>query len=139
MGFRFRRSIRLFPGLQINASRWGVSPSSGHRGAWLTLGPRGARATDGMPGTGVSYSEQSPWARPRPQLQVSELPATPGIEVTELAPVEIDVLPVPLPAPAATPETGDDDAEHGDPRLFWLAIAIVSALAVAAVVWALLV
>jgi hypothetical protein len=59
MGFlRFRRSIRIGPGLRVNLSKSGVSTSVGRRGAWFTLGPRGTRSTVGLPGTGLSYTEQ---------------------------------------------------------------------------------
>jgi hypothetical protein len=59
MGFRFQRRIRLGPGLRINLSKSGVSTSVGGRGAWFTIGPRGTRSTIGLPGTGLSYTEQS--------------------------------------------------------------------------------
>ena len=59
MGFRFQRRIRLGPGFRINLSKSGVSGSVGGRGAWFTIGPRGTRSTVGLPGTGLSYTEQS--------------------------------------------------------------------------------
>ena len=60
MGFlRFRRSIRIGPGLRVNLSKSGVSTSIGRRGAWFTMGPRGTRSTVGLPGSGLSYTEQS--------------------------------------------------------------------------------
>ena len=68
MGFRFQRRIRILPGLRINVSKSGVSESIGGRGGWLTIGPRGTRTTVGIPGTGLSYTEQQkrgavgPWA-----------------------------------------------------------------------------
>ena len=59
MGFRFRKSIKLFPGFKINVSKKGVSSVSiGPRGATLNVGEHGTRATVGIPGTGISYSEQ---------------------------------------------------------------------------------
>lgn len=57
--FRFRRSVKLFPGVRLNLSRSGVSTSIGRPGAWFTIGPRGTRTTIGIPGTGLSYTEQS--------------------------------------------------------------------------------
>jgi hypothetical protein len=59
MGFRFQRRIRIGPGLRINLSKSGVSTSVGTKGAWFTAGPRGARTTAGIPGTGMSYTETS--------------------------------------------------------------------------------
>lgn len=56
MAFRFRRSIRLAPGLRINLSKSGPSLSIGRSGLTHTIGPRGRRTTVGLPGTGISYS-----------------------------------------------------------------------------------
>lgn len=55
MGLRFRRTVRLFPGVKLNFSRSGVSTTIGVRGAGITLGPHGAYANVGLPGTGLSY------------------------------------------------------------------------------------
>jgi Protein of unknown function (DUF4236) len=56
MGLRFRRSIRLFPGLRINLGKKGASLSLGGRGATVNLSAKGTRTTVGLPGTGLSYS-----------------------------------------------------------------------------------
>ena len=58
--FRFRRTFRIAPGVRLNASKSGVSASVGRRGAWFTIGPRGTRETIGIPGTGASYTQQTP-------------------------------------------------------------------------------
>jgi hypothetical protein len=55
MGLRFRRSVRLFPGVRLNFSRSGVSTSIGVRAATMTFGLRGAYANVGIPGSGLSY------------------------------------------------------------------------------------
>jgi hypothetical protein len=59
MGFRFRRTFKVAPGVRLNLRKSGVSTSVGRRGLWFTIGPRGTRSTVGLPGTGLSYSEQS--------------------------------------------------------------------------------
>jgi hypothetical protein len=59
MGFRFRRTMSLLPGIRVNISRSGVSTSIGTRGAWFTIGPKGTRTTVGIPGTGISYTSTS--------------------------------------------------------------------------------
>jgi hypothetical protein len=56
MGFRFRRSLKILPGVRLNLSNSGVSTTLGPRGATVSLGKRGPRANVGMPGTGISYS-----------------------------------------------------------------------------------
>lgn len=58
MGFRFRKSIKLLPGIRINLSKSGVSTSVGKPGATINISERGARGTVGVPGTGISYSEK---------------------------------------------------------------------------------
>ena len=58
MGFRFRRSIRIAPGLRLNVSTRGLSTTIGARGASLNLGSRGAYLNVGLPGSGVSYREK---------------------------------------------------------------------------------
>ena len=57
MGFRFRRSVKLFPGVRLNFGKKGTSVSIGPRGAKVTVGPSGTRTTVGIPGTGISYTE----------------------------------------------------------------------------------
>lgn len=57
--FRFRRSMRILPGVRMNLSKSGMSVSMGPRGAHYTVGPRGTRTTVGIPGTGLSYTTYS--------------------------------------------------------------------------------
>ena len=66
MGFSFRRSIRILPGVRLNISRSGVSTSVGGQGASITVGKRGVRANGGLTGAGRSYStrlDNPKWAR----------------------------------------------------------------------------
>lgn len=58
MGFRFRKSIKLFPGVRINLSKSGFSTSVGVPGATVNFSDKGTRTTVGVPGTGISYSER---------------------------------------------------------------------------------
>src|SRR5262249_18321741 len=57
MSWRFRRRLRILPGITWNFSKSGVSTSFCVRGAHYTVGPRGRRFTVGIPGTGLSYTE----------------------------------------------------------------------------------
>ena len=54
--FRFRRSIKIAPGVRINLSKSGVSTSIGTRGAHVTVGHGQVRETVGIPGSGLSYT-----------------------------------------------------------------------------------
>jgi hypothetical protein len=56
MGFKFRKSIRLFPGVKVNLSRSGTSVSVGGKGVTTNYSKRGTRSTFSIPGTGVSYT-----------------------------------------------------------------------------------
>lgn len=54
--FRFRRSIKIAPGVRWNIGKKGSSISVGGHGITHTIGPKGSRTTIGIPGTGVSYT-----------------------------------------------------------------------------------
>src|SRR2546421_9575245 len=54
MTVRFRRSVKLFPGVKINIGKRGISTSVGVRGAHLTFGKNGTYLSTGIPGTGLS-------------------------------------------------------------------------------------
>lgn len=56
MGFRFRRRIKLVPGVTLNVSKSGITTTVGRRGASVTLGNGKRRYNVGIPGTGISYS-----------------------------------------------------------------------------------
>lgn len=57
MALRFRKSIKLAPGIRMNLSGSGVSWSLGPRGASVGIGRRGTYLNSGIPGTGI-YSRQ---------------------------------------------------------------------------------
>lgn len=57
MAFRFRKSVKIAPGIRLNFSKSGVSTSIGKRGATVNLSKRGTRVTVGLPGTGLSTSK----------------------------------------------------------------------------------
>ena len=59
MGWRFRKSIKLMPGVRLNLSKTGVSTSIGRPGATVNIRGRRVRGTVGIPGSGVSYSEET--------------------------------------------------------------------------------
>lgn len=56
MGFRFRKSVKIAPGIRLNLSRSGISTSFGRPGATVNVGRGKTRATVGIPGSGLSYS-----------------------------------------------------------------------------------
>lgn len=100
MSLRFRRSVRLFPGVRLNFSRSGVSTTIGVRGATMTMGPRGTYANVGLPGSGLSYRTRiSPpqGRRPTPTAPPSMPSIEPanfflGPDATQLHSADISVL-----------------------------------------------
>ncbi|MFC1333185.1 MAG: DUF4236 domain-containing protein [gamma proteobacterium symbiont of Clathrolucina costata] len=58
MGLRFRRRVRILPGVNLNLSGSGASLSVGPRGASVSFGKRGTYANLGIPGTGLYAREK---------------------------------------------------------------------------------
>ena len=80
MGWRFRRSVRIIPGVRLNISKSGVSTSIGRRGATVNISKHGVRQTYGLPGTGLSYTRYKPHG-PRPAKERSEAVAEPRFPI----------------------------------------------------------
>ncbi len=81
MGFRFRKSVRIAPGVRLNFSKKGLSSLSvGRPGATVNMNADGAKTTLGLPGTGLSYSTKRTAARSGAELDA------PGAGVSERAP-----------------------------------------------------
>ena len=58
MGLRFRKTIKIFPGVSVNLSSKGISVSIGTEGAKLNVNKDNAKVTASIPGTGISYIKQ---------------------------------------------------------------------------------
>ncbi len=54
MAFRFRKSIKLAPGIRVNLSKSGIGVSAGIKGARIGVNSRGTYSSVGIPGTGIS-------------------------------------------------------------------------------------
>ena len=57
MGWRFRRTKKIAPGIRLNFSKSGISTTVGKRGASVNFGNRGTFLNLGIPGTGI-YSRE---------------------------------------------------------------------------------
>lgn len=77
MGWRFRQSFTIVPGLRLNLSKSGLSASIGGAPFTMNVGPRGAMGTASLPGTGISYRHHFSTASNR-QGQSAIYPSTPG-------------------------------------------------------------
>ena len=61
MGFNFRKSFKIAPGVRLNVGKKGISSVSvGGKGARVSVGKKGTRTTISAPGTGLSYSSYKP-------------------------------------------------------------------------------
>ena len=64
MGFNFRKSFKIAPGIRLNVGKKGISSlSAGPKGAKVSIGKKGTRTTVSAPGTGLSYSQYSPYKK----------------------------------------------------------------------------
>jgi hypothetical protein len=59
MTLRFRKRIKIIPGIWLNLSKSGVSTSIGRKGLTVNLKGSKTKTTASIPGTGISYSETS--------------------------------------------------------------------------------
>lgn len=56
MGLRFRKSVKIAPGVRVNMGKKSASISVGTKGARHTISTTGKRTTSvGIPGTGISH------------------------------------------------------------------------------------
>lgn len=57
MGVRFRRSIKIAPGIRLNFNKKSFGLTLGVKGAHVTVNSKGRKtASVGLPGTGLSYT-----------------------------------------------------------------------------------
>lgn len=99
MGIRFRRSMKLAPGVRLNLSKSGLGVSVGRRGARFGVGPRGAYTSFGIPGTGLyTIDYLGKGGKPRHPQRTAGLAPGSSLPVPEEAPAPA----LPLPEEIAT-------------------------------------
>ena len=59
MGFRFRRRVKIAPGVHLNFGKRGTSVSLGGHGVTTNFSKRGTRTTYSLRGTGLSYTTKT--------------------------------------------------------------------------------
>jgi tetratricopeptide (TPR) repeat protein len=80
--FRFRRSIKLGPGVRLNVGKTGIGVSAGVRGARRTFHSSGRETSSvGIPGTGLGYVQTKSAGKARASEATAALPLTgkPGL------------------------------------------------------------
>eukprot|EP00456_Euglypha_rotunda_P080002 TRINITY_DN7721_c0_g2_i2.p1 TRINITY_DN7721_c0_g2~~TRINITY_DN7721_c0_g2_i2.p1 ORF type:complete len:318 (+),score=41.12 TRINITY_DN7721_c0_g2_i2:1271-2224(+) len=77
MALRFRKSIKLAPGIRMNLSGSGTSWTLGPRGASIGIGKRGTFLNTGIPGTGISSRTRLSGSSATPRALSSRTAAAP--------------------------------------------------------------
>lgn len=117
MGWRFRRSWSVIPGVRVNLGRKSGSLSFGVRGLHYTVGTSGSRITAGIPGTGLFWTHklkshpvvpQAPQFKLPPnylspaiggnkqQTAAPKLPSI-GVQTQSPSPIAVQLFPAGLP------------------------------------------
>ena len=93
MGWRFRHSFKIIPGVRLNLSKSGLSCSVGGAPFTFNVGPHGAFATASIPGTGISYrqrltepSQSPPASDPSQPFQTPNVPPVDRLPFPDSAP-----------------------------------------------------
>ena len=100
MGWRFRQSFKIIPGVRLNLSKSGLSCSIGGAPVTLNVGPRGVYGTASLPGTGISYkqkfggSEAHQPDSPAPPFSTPQSFPVPSPSTPSLMPVHVSAMPV---------------------------------------------
>ena len=84
MGWRYRKSFKLFPGVRLNVSSRGISTTIGARGASINVSRRGTYLNAGIPGTGLSYRQRID--TPPPTQPLPGPSPAPVIDLSPIAP-----------------------------------------------------
>jgi hypothetical protein len=73
MGFNFRKSFKIAPGIRLNVTEKGVSSVSlGGKGGRVNLGKKGVRSTINAPGTGLSYNSYQSFKHTKSNKPIQE-------------------------------------------------------------------
>lgn len=91
MGFNFRKSIKIMPGLTLNLGKKSSSISIGPRGAKLNINSKGKkRLTTSIPGTGLSYTQNIGSNTSRKKSKIKDIPTY----IDEVPPTTISTKPI---------------------------------------------
>lgn len=87
MGLKFRKSVKIAPGVRVNLGKKSSSVSIGNKYGGYNIGSKGTKARVSAPGTGLSYSERI--NKPKQQSAPQEPKSYSGAEWTVAAVVGI--------------------------------------------------
>lgn len=74
MGFRFRRTFKILPGVKLNINKDSIGLSVGPRGAKVTVNSKGKgmRTTVGAPGSGLSFTDYQRFEEENKDVPIQE-------------------------------------------------------------------
>ena len=75
MSLRYRKSLKLLPGVRVNLSKSGISTTIGPKGASVNIGKKGTYLNTGVPGTGLYDRTKISAPQPRPARSSNAGPA----------------------------------------------------------------
>jgi len=82
MAIRFRKSLKLAPGVRMNLSGGGLSWTLGPRGTSVGIGKRGTYLNAGLPGTGLSMRQSLSGASAQPRQATKQSSSKTTIPLT---------------------------------------------------------
>ncbi len=89
MGLRFRKSIKIAPGVKVNFNKKSVGVSVGTKGAHVTVNSKGRKTTTvGIPGSGLSYTKSKQIGSSASSRGTSDTTATKKKPVSQTAACE---------------------------------------------------
>lgn len=92
MGMRFRKSIKIAPGIRLSATQRGLGVRLGGRGGGISFSPTGTHINAGIPGTGLSWSERiSSGASARPRTRTTSF-AKAGLSQQEQIELQLRIV-----------------------------------------------
>ncbi len=86
MGWRFRRSFKVIPGVRLNLSKSGLSCSIGGAPLTLNVGPRGVYGTASLPGSGISFRRHFGNTLEQSHQDSNVIPLPPSVTPSLVAP-----------------------------------------------------
>jgi hypothetical protein len=115
MPLRFRRTVKIAPGVKLNLSKSGVSTTVGTKNIHFNFGKRGVKRTVSIPGTGISEvdyikknetEEQKEKAKERREERLEEKREEKAARAEEVAPIPATGRAAAHARLAAAPSTG---------------------------------
>ncbi|HJA48477.1 MAG TPA: DUF4236 domain-containing protein [Candidatus Agathobaculum intestinipullorum] len=78
MGFRFRKSVKIAPGVRLNFGKKSTGISIGNKYGGVSMNSKsGVKARASLPGTGISYSKKISGSKKKSSARATSQPSKP--------------------------------------------------------------